>query len=186
MSAELTCPVCERSQVEENICPNCETDLSVYGMLASLPIQTHTKIEEQKRILPIWLPIGVAILFLLLGLGLGFVGNSVLAKQESQNVSTEVATSISIPKTKPADLVAPKIAETPKQIIKSKSDSCGGFSYTVRRGDSLSLIATRFYGDSSFWFLISKANPEIQGRESSIEVDELLLIPNLKNTCING
>ncbi len=185
MSVEITCPVCERAQVEENICPNCETDLSVYGMLANLPVQTPLKTEERKRIIPIWLPIGVAILFLLLGLGLGLAGNSVIAKQQSQNTNADVATSISIPKIK-SDVIVPAIAEIPKEKVKPQSNSCGGFNYTVRRGDSLSLIADRFYGNSNSWLLISKANPTIQGRESSIKIDELLVIPNLKNTCING
>jgi hypothetical protein len=47
-------------------------------MLAQLPVE----IEEQKPTIPIWLPIGIAVLFLLLGLGLGFAGNSVIAKQQ--------------------------------------------------------------------------------------------------------
>jgi len=168
--------VCERSQIAENICPNCETDLSTYKMLANLPIQES--VEKQQRIIPIWLPIGVAILFLLLGLGLGFVGNSVITKQQPQiNQSFDVSNSI--PEIKPI-IIDPKEIEQPKLI------SCGGFNYVVQKGDSLSLIASHFYGDSNSWLLISKANSAIKGRESLIEIGELILIPNLKNNCLNS
>ena len=56
----------------------------------------------------------------------------------------------------------------------------------VRKGDSLSLIASRFYGDFNFWSLISDANPQIQGRENSIEIGEVLLVPNLKANCLES
>ena len=174
MSVKLTCPVCERSQIEANTCPNCETDLSTYRMLAELPIET----KEQKRTIPIWLPVGIATLFLLLGIGLGFAGNSVIAKQQPQTTPTSTTASNQTSETKPDQLVvSPTVAEKPE------SKSCGGFNYVVRKGDSLSLIASRLYGDINSWSLISEANPAIQGRESSIEIGEFLFVPNLKNNC---
>ena len=186
MSVKLTCPVCERSQIETNTCPNCETDLSTYRMLAELPIETPVEIEEQKRTIPLWLPIGIAVLFLLLGLGLGFAGNSVIAKQQQQiaptiDVSTSTPTQIEKPTT---PIIAEKITE--QEIEPSESKSCGGFNYVVRSGDSLSLIASRFYGDINSWSLISEANPATQGRENAIEIGQSLLVPNLKTNCLNS
>ena len=185
MSVKLTCPVCDRSQIEDNTCPNCETDLSTYRMLAELPVEEPIETKEQKRTIPLWLPVGVAILFLLLGIGLGFAGNSVMVRNQ-QPIPNFATAPISIPETKPDELiVSPTIAEKPTEI-EQPSESCGGFNYVVRRGDSLSLIASRFYGHSNSWSLISDANPKLKGRESSIEIGELLLVPNLKTNCSNS
>ena len=184
MSVKLTCPVCDRSQIETNICPNCETDLSTYRMLAELPVETPVEIKEQKRTIPLWLPIGVAVLFLLLGLGLGFAGNSVIAKQQQTtptiDISSPTPTQIEKPTT---PIVAEKTIEPETE---PKSKSCGGFNYVVRSGDSLSLIASRLYGDFNSWSLISDANPAIQGRENAIEIGESLLVPNLETNCLNS
>ena len=182
MSVKLTCPVCDRSEIETSTCPNCETDLTTYRMLAELPVETAVEIEEQKRTIPIWLPIGIAVLFLLLGLGLGFAGNSVIAKQQQTIPTSDISTSTPTQIEKPT---TPVIADKPieKEIEISKSKSCGGFNYVVRTGDSLSLIASRLYGDTNSWSLISKANPTIQGREDVIEIGESLFVPNLDSSC---
>ena len=185
MSVKLTCPVCERSQIETNTCPNCETDLSTHRMLAELPVETPVEIKEQKRTIPIWLPIGIAVLFLLLGLGLGFAGNSVIVKQQQSTPTIDISSSTP---TQPEELTTTIIADKPieKETESSELKYCGGFNYVVRRGDSLSLIASRLYGNSNSWSLISKANPAIQGKENAIEIGESLLVPNLKTNCLNN
>ena len=180
----LTCPVCERSQIEENICPNCETDLSTYGMLLRLPRYNSVEAKPKKRVLLFWLPIGIAILFLLLGFGLGFIGNSIIARQEKIIKSpTDVASSISISQLEKDKSILHTKVEIYPQTIESRISACGGFNYTVRRGDSLSSISKSFYGNSSFWSLIAQANPTVSDRENLIKINELLSIPNLKNTC---
>ncbi len=186
MSVKLTCPVCDRSQIETNTCPNCETDLSTYRMLAQLPVETPIETKESKRNISLWLPVGVAILFLLLGIGLGFAGNSVIARQQPQTTSTSTTVSNPIPETKVEKdelVTSPAIAEKPKEAEQPQLKSCDGFKYIVRRGDSLSLIAFRFYGDSNSLSLISNANPQLQGRENLIEIGEKLLIPNREANC---
>ena len=183
MSVKLTCPVCERSQIETNTCPNCETDLSTYRMLAELPVETPVEIEEQKRTIPIWLPIGIAVLFLSLGIGLGFAGNSIIAKQQQTLPTIDISTT----PTQIDKPTTPIISEkTIEKETEPKSKSCGGFNYVVRSGDSLSLIASRFYGDFNSWSLISDANPIIKGRENAIEIGESLLVPNLETNCLNS
>ncbi len=177
MLVNLTCPVCDRSEIEDNTCPNCETNLSTYRMLAELPVETSVERKEQKRTIPIWLPVGVAILFLLLGIGLGFAGNSVIAR----HTPTSSTASNPIPET-----VSSTVAENPQGVEKSESKSCGGFNYVVRKGDSLSFIASRFYGDSNFLSQIIDANPELKGRENSIEIGEFLFVPNLATNCPNS
>lgn len=183
---KLNCPVCKRSQIEGDRCPNCETDLATYGMLSRLPIQTSVAIEDRKSFQLFWLSIGIAVLFLLLGFGLGINSNSIIAQDRIIKSPANSVSSIAISQPKLDKSIASTIAQIPQQIVKSQSEFCGGFNYTVRRGDSLSLIARRFYGDSSLWSLISKANPTVRGRENSIEINELLSIPNLTNTCTDN
>ncbi|WP_414542504.1 hypothetical protein [Nostoc sp. CCY0012] len=42
MTFHLTCPVCDRQEIAGDICPNCETDLSVVRMLVELPKEKPT------------------------------------------------------------------------------------------------------------------------------------------------
>jgi len=50
-------------------------------------------------------------------------------------------------------------------------------TYTVRRGESLSLIARRVYGDGSLWPKIRKANRDILGDADDVKVGQVLKIP---------
>lgn len=177
MSVKLTCPVCDRAQIEENICPNCETDLSTYRMLAQLPVETLIE-TTPKRTIPLWFPIAIAILFLVLGISLGFASNSILARQKPSNTPTTTTASI----TEDELIVSTEIE---KSKVESQSN-CGGFNYVVRRGDSLSLIASRFYGDSNFWSNIIQANSQLEGRQNSIDIGETLFIPNLQTNCLKN
>ena len=34
---KLTCPVCDRFDIDSSCCPNCETDLSILRMMMELP-----------------------------------------------------------------------------------------------------------------------------------------------------
>ena len=155
-------------------------------MLAELPLEISVEAKEPKRNISIWLPVGVAGLFLSLGLGLGFASNSVIARQQPQTTSTSTTVSNPIPETQPDKdelVVSSVIAEKSKEAEQSKLKSCSGFNYVVRKGDSLSLIAYRFYGESNSWLQISNANPQIQSRENLIEIGEILLVPNIESNC---
>ncbi|MEM8829614.1 MAG: LysM domain-containing protein [Cyanobacteria bacterium P01_G01_bin.19] len=184
MSENLICPVCGRSGIDTNVCPNCETDLSTYKMLVNLSEQAPREPEEKAKNIPLWLPIGIAILFLLLGLGLGVAGNSVIAKQPQIAKSPDsIASSISKVKTEQPPVISTVAVQRSSPAEQPNSSSCDGFNYIVRRGDSLSSIAFHLYGESNMWSLISRANPTIQGRENSIEIGEQLLLPNLDSSC---
>ena len=37
MTTKIACPVCDRAAIEIDICPNCQTDLSLIRMLSDLP-----------------------------------------------------------------------------------------------------------------------------------------------------
>lgn len=49
---KLTCPVCDRPDIDHDFCPNCETNLSTLRMLIDLP--------ETRLDIPWWL-LGVAV-----------------------------------------------------------------------------------------------------------------------------
>lgn len=61
MNLKLTCPVCDRPQIEGNICPNCETDLSLVRMLIELP---NANVSRK-------IPIGWLILMASVSFGVG-------------------------------------------------------------------------------------------------------------------
>lgn len=177
---KLTCPVCDRPEIEDNICPNCETDLSLIRQLQELPV-----VDEKSIVIPAGNSLNtqpnisgklviLAILILVLGFGLGAMGTSLFAQQQSPLVST--VTTTHLPELKP-----PAIKYTPKST-RSQS-SCGGFYYTVKRGDSLNRIAAQFYGRSQLFSKIVAVNPTLKGRESSIEIGEVFFVPNLEENC---
>lgn len=178
---KLTCPVCDRPEIEDNICPNCETDLSLIRQLQELPIVDEKSIAIPAESLLNTQPnisvklVILAILILVLGFGLGAIGTSLFAQQPSPSVST-VTTITPLPELKP-----PAIKSTPK-FTRSQS-SCGGFYYTVKRGDSLNRIAAQFYGRSQLFSKIVAVNPTLKGRESSIEIGEVFFVPNLEENC---
>jgi len=143
-------------------------------MLAELPIATEIVESDklQRQNFKPWLLISTGIALLVLGLGLGAFSNYSLSRQEPiVQTSTPIANTTSI-----------QIPSKSQPSVKEET-ACKGFYYTVRRGDSLSLIASRFYGDETAWSLITKANPKIQYRENSLEIDEKLLVPNREESC---
>jgi hypothetical protein len=58
MSQKISCPVCDRSAIEINICPNCQTDLALIRMLSELPPMESIKSKFQ------WLKWSIGILVL--------------------------------------------------------------------------------------------------------------------------
>jgi hypothetical protein len=67
MSTKITCPVCDRSQIEINICPNCQTDLALLRMLTELPLIQPTESSWQLTNIT---EIGLLLSLLFLGWGL--------------------------------------------------------------------------------------------------------------------
>lgn len=177
MKTKLTCPVCDRPEIEGDICPNCETNLSLFRMIAELPVvakPVSTSKPGGRAVTP-WLLIVIGILLLVVGISLGYSSNYLSSRQQQPIAQTSTSPSNPTP--------VQTTTSTPTQSQETKKGSCGGFYYTIRRGDSLSLIASRFYGDGSSWSLITKANPAINGRESFLEIGETLLVPNSKESC---
>ncbi|MGM3309137.1 LysM peptidoglycan-binding domain-containing protein [Anabaena sp. WFMT] len=159
MNTKINCPVCGYQDIESNICPNCDSDLSLIRTLQELP---QVEKKSLKRKLSGW-TLAVALLMLIIGMGLG-VGSSFIIVQSGLynatilNPNPTVASSIKSPINKP--VTQPN-------------------TYTVKPGDNLSLIALKLCGQGGAWKTIVKANPEIEKRKNYyIDPGEELKIPN--------
>ncbi len=163
MKTKLTCPVCDRPEISGDICPNCETNLSLIRMLTELPVAepTAATAKPQRQGISAWLLAGIVICILVVGIALGAAGN--------------------------AFWFQPSIIDTASHQIDREmlqKISCGGFYYTVRRGDSLPLIALRFYGNvTEGQSQIEQTNPALKHREGSLQVGEVLFIANRPESC---
>ncbi len=168
MSINLTCPVCDRPEIEGDICPNCETNLSTFRILAELPI-----VETKKALgstMKIWLLSGILAAFVL-GMSLGATGGSLLSKQSPPPTATSISGSKNT-----------NIQATFTQA-KSLNPCVTQFYYTVQQGDSLARIARRFYGDRQKLQLIMQHNSRPEVRENDINLQEKLLMPKIYQAC---
>ncbi len=168
MSTNLTCPVCDRPDVEGNICPNCETNLSTFRLLAELPIVEPRVFFGST--MKIWLLSGILAAFVL-GMSLGATGGSLLSKQPLPPTAT------SIPGSTNTNIQAKSTQATPL------NPCVRPFYYTVQQGDSLARIAQRFYGDRQKMKLIMQYNPRPAVREDDINLHENLLMPKIYQAC---
>lgn len=50
--------------------------------------------------------------------------------------------------------------------------------YTVQKGDTLSAIALKYYGNAGQWKQILEANPVLDGKPNKIRIGQELIIPN--------
>ncbi|WP_434222225.1 LysM peptidoglycan-binding domain-containing protein [Limnospira platensis CENA597] len=178
MTIKLTCPVCDRPEIEGNICPNCETDLTLIRQLQELPqVAVEAAViaapKSPQNIRQLLLLMGVIILLLGIALG-GFISRQLPVETASIATTELVETAGFMPW-----LNKQKIDKNSRE-----SSSCGGFYYSVQRGDSLSRIARKFYGEGSRWPELIEMNPNLKGRENKIEVGEVIFIQNLPEYCL--
>ena len=159
MTTKINCPVCGRTEVTADSCPNCETDLTILKMLAELPVVSQAK--------SINIPLAILLTSLLL-FAVFALGTTVNTNKQAIVVNTPTVA-----------------ASPPLQATKTLPPCIQGFYYKVRSGDSLSMLAKRFYGQIPLYSLIVKANPSLIKREDSLEIGEILLIPNniKEHTC---
>ncbi|MEB3886226.1 LysM peptidoglycan-binding domain-containing protein [Lyngbya sp. CCY1209] len=172
MTLKITCPVCDRPNIEGNICPNCETDLTPIRQLQELP---EVAVQPAPIPQPNWrkntsqLIVAIAIIMLLLGVAIGASFETQFAKKSAPIETVKIARS------------SPFIPFFNKS--QKNRQLCDGFYYSIQKGDSLSKIARKFYGDWQRWPEIVAANPNLKGRENKIEVGEIIFVKNLPEYC---
>ncbi|PZU97288.1 MAG: hypothetical protein DCE90_06955 [Pseudanabaena sp.] len=172
-SIKLNCPVCGYQDIQKNICPNCDTDVSLLRSLLELPIleaanvaaiENIQNVPKESKLSKIWLLVvlGIAIGF---AIG-GWTGYSMFQSVIDDRIATNTDRSLA---TKP-EIVA-TIKAIPKiQPITTKN-------YVVQSGDSLEYLAQKLCGNSDKWRDFVVVNPSLIGRESTLEVGEKLIIP---------
>ena len=195
MLSKLTCPVCERKDVRGDTCPNCDADLTIMRILAELPPSSPSYVPssfttEQPRNAT-WLPYAIAAMILVLGIILGAVANNWFSQSSSIARNPNPANPVS-PQPEPSSKPTPTVTTSPlpNQSVGNNEDQNyvikdGGFQHTVKPGDTISLLAKRFYGDKDLWTLIIKANPSFQNHVDLIEVGDVLFIPNIEKKSNN-
>ncbi|HEY9812903.1 MAG TPA: LysM peptidoglycan-binding domain-containing protein [Candidatus Sericytochromatia bacterium] len=190
MLSKLTCPVCDRKDVEDNTCPNCDADLTLMRILAELPPSSPSYfpslLTTEQPGGAKWLPYALAGLILVLGIILGTIANNWFSQSSSISRNSNPSNQVS-QQPESSSKPTPTITSSPltneptsnsegqNYVIKD-----GGFQYTVRPGDTKSLLAKRFYGDKDLWPLIIKANPSFQEHVDLIEIGDVLFIPNIE------
>lgn len=197
MTLKLTCCVCDRPGIEGNTCPNCETDLSMVRMLMELPIQPTvpdasamtTSDPLAPRSKPWSRLLGIGLLLLGLGIVLGITGNQMIATESSSSLTATTAlespTTVIQSSFDPENNGEINLHAQAEPLSQNKSNSCGGFYYTIRPGDSLSKIAWSFYGRSTEWPILTVANSQLQGQEHQLIIGNTIFIPNQEEQCPN-
>jgi len=91
-------------------------------------------------------------------------------------VANEIDANLKKDITKPADIIVEKPRSAPRKTVKTEKPQIQ--TYTVKRGDSLSEIAFRVYGDPTQWREIQKANRDTLGETGvNVKVGQVLKIP---------
>lgn len=165
----LNCPVCGYTEIADNTCPNCDTDLSLIRLLTELPSSpqvTELKKPQRQPKVAGW-QVGVALLILIMGIGLGTMGSFFLQPQLiSKTINSSSPVTVSGDNKAPAAIAqAPVNTQQPTQ-------------YTVKPKDNLTVITERLCGKGKSWQVMVKANPQLKGRENWIKVGEVLKLPN--------
>lgn len=158
MNTKINCPVCGYEGIESNICPNCDTDLSLIRTLQELP-QVEKKSLKGK--LSGW-TLGLALLMLIIGISLGVGGSFIIMQPRLYN----------------ATISDPHLAKNSLKPLTNKPKIEPNI-YIVEPGDNLSLIAKKLCGNGNNWQEIVKANPQLENRKNYyIDGGEKLKIPN--------
>ena len=78
---------------------------------------------------------------------------------------------------KPQEREKPTVKPPPVTVEPEKTDIRAPRTYRVRRGDTLSSIATDVYGDEKQWVKIQKANKRMLKGSQQINTGQVLIIP---------
>jgi LysM repeat protein len=172
---KLSCPVCDRPDVNTDTCPNCETDLSLIRSLTQLPTISDKSFWATSRLL-LWL---IFIALLVSGIVPRGIFNTWIAKGD------DIIQEKTVQDLESENKILEKEIKVLKEAIASKSnEACvSSFYYTVRPGDFLNKIAHNFYGESQQLSLIVEANPSLVGKEDNLQIGQKIIIPSMEEAC---
>ena len=122
-----------------------------------------------------WKKIGIAVALLIIGISVGTVGNALMTQQWPFKDQSQLATE--------PNIVKPDQLNLKTVNSRLSKNSCTGFYYTVRAGDTLSQLAEAFYGDAAQISLIIRANPSLARHPDILKIGAKPLIPNREANC---
>ena len=198
MSIKLDCPVCGYKEIQKDICPNCDTDLSLIRMLQELPQLDVSCLE----IPPTPLTKG------------GFVPSFLRRAREDRVLlvpsflrrAREDRTKIATRQLVTAAIIlligmglgtlGSFLFFQPQQIAVITPNNQAVISspqpspipatpqepttYTVKLGDNLNIITEQLCTKGTHWQVMVQANPQLKGRENYIDKGEVFKVPNCK------
>jgi len=171
-SIKLNCPVCGYQDLQKNICPNCDTDVSLLRSLLELPIlqaASDTPIENIQNVPKESKPPKIWLL-VLLGIAIGFaIGGWTGYSLFQSTLISQIPEKVAQP-TPLAITSSPIVTPSPKTLPPQ--------TYTVQTGDALESLSIRFCGNDLAWRDWINVNPSLVGRQNELEVGENLTIPD--------
>ncbi len=172
MTHLLNCPVCGYKEIEGNTCPNCDTDISLIRSLTELsPInQPVTQLNQPVTQKATKWQAGVALLMLLVGICLGALGSFLFIQPNQQFIASNSSS-------RPAAIDS-EVKTSTDSTAQASNKPEQSTQYTVKPGDNLSLIAEKLCGEGKTWQVMVQANPQLKARPDSIQVNEVLKLPN--------
>ncbi|HHS92161.1 MAG TPA: LysM peptidoglycan-binding domain-containing protein, partial [Campylobacterales bacterium] len=87
-----------------------------------------------------------------------------------------------IKKSKVVKAKPPKAATKKTKVVKKKTPSKKPRIVTVKKGDTLALIAKRYYGNAMEFKHIVRANPKIKSHKTPLKLGQKLLVPYVGKT----
>ena len=157
MTHLLNCPVCGYKEIEGNICPNCDADLSLIRSLTELPALEKAESAGGVRRTPkvaIW-QVGVALLILIFGIGLGTLGSFLFLQPQLARNTVNSPSSVAIKGDK-----TPLLPNPPAPFPSREGGVEGGAErrvsplasqYVVKSGDNLTVLTEKFCGKGNSW-----------------------------------
>ncbi len=201
MSIKLDCPVCGYKEIEKDVCPNCDTDLSLIRMLQELPQLDVSCLEipptplTKGGFVPSFLRRAREDRVLLVPSFLRRAREDRTKITTRQLVTAAIILLIgmglgtlgsflflqpqqiaAITPNNPVVITSPSPQQSPILISAPKESS----TYTVKPGDNLSLITGKLCIKGTDWRVMVGANPQLKGRENYIDKGEVFKIPNCK------
>jgi nucleoid-associated protein YgaU len=107
--------------------------------------------------------------------------------KENQDLKRQLANALSgqkpVVESTPSQTATATIPKSAKPVEKQSASAVSGTHqvYHVVGGDTLTKIATRFYGDSSKWDVIFEANKDTMRSAGDLKVGQTIIIPALGN-----
>ena len=91
--------------------------------------------------------------------------------------TTTPASTAAVPVKPPTTTVAPSSTTTKPVTAAAPAKASGGTTHVVGKGDTLGKLASKYYGKSSEWPRIQKANKDLLGNSESLSIGQKLVIP---------